>query len=294
MNNNSLENQLYKATSIMKKGPLFKLLNPGLHKFIMRYTERKKSRGSTKKCKLFYDQDMFVVLPEVISECIYTYGFFDEVVSFLVINNVKEGDVVLDIGAHYGYFSLLLSHIVGDEGKVFSFEPTPSTYEILLKNVNSRQNVIPVNKAVGSQNGEGEIIDYGLKYSGWNTLSLTESKAPHIFENCELNQVEVDVVKLDDYLLVDKVNPNFIKIDVESLEFDVISGLQDTIKMYGPKIIMETGSTSSLKAANLLLSYGYGAFVSKGFGSVIRLEDDIEIANKIYKDILFVMDISDR
>jgi protein-L-isoaspartate O-methyltransferase len=44
---------------------------------------------------------------------------------------VRPGDVVLDVGAHIGYYTLLLSRLVGDQGRVYAFEPDPSNFALL-------------------------------------------------------------------------------------------------------------------------------------------------------------------
>ena len=49
--------------------------------------------------------------------------------------NIKEGDIVLDLGAHIWYFTCLFAQLVGKSGKVFSFEPEPNNFKLLKKNV---------------------------------------------------------------------------------------------------------------------------------------------------------------
>ena len=68
---------------------------------------------------------------------------------------VREGDVVVDLGANMGYFTLLAARLVGKEGKVYAFEPEPINYSLLVKNVelNGYDNVVTVPKAVSHQSG---------------------------------------------------------------------------------------------------------------------------------------------
>ena len=65
---------------------------------------------------------------------------------------ISPGDIVWDIGAHYGYFSLKASCLVGDEGKVLSIEPTPSTYKKLYANTSDIKNIEIYNLAFFSNN----------------------------------------------------------------------------------------------------------------------------------------------
>ena len=68
----------------------------------------------------------------------------------IVKKYVHEGDVVIDVGAHVGYYTLLMAQLVGKNGKVYSFEPDPVNFELLKKSVeiNGFENVILIQKAV--------------------------------------------------------------------------------------------------------------------------------------------------
>lgn len=79
----------------------------------------------------FWGDKMLVLLPESVSLSIFLLGFFEEGLTSMVLENVDEGDVFIDVGAHFGYYTLISSLLVGTTGQVHSFEPTPSTYEIL-------------------------------------------------------------------------------------------------------------------------------------------------------------------
>ena len=67
-----------------------------------------------------------------------------------MIELLNPGDVFIDIGALIGYFSRLASKIVGEKGKVYSFEPTHSTYSLLQSNTKHAENIQTINKAVFS------------------------------------------------------------------------------------------------------------------------------------------------
>lgn len=69
---------------------------------------------------------------------------------------VKEGMVLVDIGAHVGYYTLIGPRLVGNNGVVYGFEPDPGNYELLCKNINMNgsTNIIPVQKAVSNKCGK--------------------------------------------------------------------------------------------------------------------------------------------
>lgn len=73
---------------------------------------------------------------------------------------IKENDIVLDIGANIGYYTLLFARQVGTKGKVYAFEPEPNNFSLLAKNVliNKYENVIYIDKAVSDINGSQKLF----------------------------------------------------------------------------------------------------------------------------------------
>ena len=71
---------------------------------------------------------------------------------------IKDSDLILDIGAHIGVFSIFASRQVKN-GKIYAFEPAPENFEMLRENIelNKAKNIIPFNKAVSDKNGKREI-----------------------------------------------------------------------------------------------------------------------------------------
>ncbi len=274
-----------RSVAVLKQATPFKLVKPGLFRFLHRIIARKRSEPTILQTELFWGGKMHVVLPEVISEAIYTYGFFDEEVTAMVLHAVRPGDIVLDIGAHFGYFTLLLSHLVGDKGKVLAFEPTPSTFEVLKLNKLKADNIRIFNQAVGSSNARLEIRDFGMKYCAWNTLA-TNSRIVQLSQIS--TQVQVEVVALDDFLVQQDIQPDFIKIDAENFEADVIQGLAATLRKKPAKVLMETGSAESLQAGKFLLELGLRPHVTDGKGGVRLWPGELAEANDSYKDILFL------
>ena len=104
---------------------------------------------------------MSVVLPEMISCQLYVYGLFDELVTGMALRAGRQGDVVLDVGAHFGYFTLLFSRLVGKSGRIVSLDPTPSTFAVLQRNTAHLSNVTRLKVAASRHNGS--LTDIGLR-----------------------------------------------------------------------------------------------------------------------------------
>jgi FkbM family methyltransferase len=134
------------------------------------------------------------------------------------------GDLVADVGAHHGYFSLLLSHWVGAEGKVYAFECLPENAEIAARNValNGFQNMDVVRKAVGARSGTVEIVN--------NSGGILGRRGP------EVSPLEAEMIALDEFFPA-RV-PDLLKIDVEGYEFEVLKGARRCLAAR-PKIALE-------------------------------------------------------
>ena len=90
----------------------------------------------------------------------YLNKAYEPDVTLIFKNEIKNGDIVMDVGADYGYFSLLASGLVGNDGKVYAFEPFPFAYQNLIENIklNKFTNIIPIQKAVNKGNGKRKFF----------------------------------------------------------------------------------------------------------------------------------------
>jgi FkbM family methyltransferase len=232
---------------------------------------------------------MLVVMPELVSRAIYHYGYYEEGLTRMVLEYLRPGMVFIDIGAHLGYYTLLASTIVGDAGQVHAFEPTPSTYSILKTNTQGRKNVILNRLAVFSLGSTLQFYDYGAHYSGHN--SFTTPRLPkQVLKKIHPKTFQADCVTLDDYCAINGVRPDFVKIDAESAEFDILTGMQGVIEKYHPIISLEVGDEEipgvrrSKECVMFLIERGYRALEYKN-GLII----DHTIREKYdYDNLLFI------
>ena len=129
--------------------------------------------------------------------------------------NIKAGDIVVDIGANVGYFTVLASTLVGPSGKVFAFEPMREYYDLLARTVreNGLTNVTTFNTAVGARKGTVTVEHDVIK---------------------EGSGVELGPI---DELVSGKVD--FIKMDIEGYEPMALEGMRRTIER-NPRVILVT------------------------------------------------------
>jgi FkbM family methyltransferase len=140
---------------------------------------------------------------------------------------IKPGDVIVDVGANVGYYSVHLSNLVGESGFVHAFEPDPKNYARLVRNLQlngfdkrSRANQM----AVSSSTGTAQFILTPAIDSGWGRVA---ESAPAAGEQT----INVQTTKLDDYLQSQNVRSvSFLKCDIEGHEFDFLAGAARTLE----------------------------------------------------------------
>src|ERR687897_2471415 len=139
----------------------------------------------------------------------------------------KEGDIVVDIGAHIGLYTIISSKRVGANGKVVAIEAHPSNFEMLKSNIKLNQltNVTPLNYAVYSKETKIKLYlpEVESGYTIYNTIMSNRARTEDKF-------VEVNANTLD-YILQSKgiTDVNWIKIDVEGAEFEVLKGASNVL-----------------------------------------------------------------
>ncbi len=129
----------------------------------------------------------------------------------------RPGDVVLDVGAHIGLFTVFLSRLVGPAGRVLSFEPTPYTCAVLRETIRinlCESNVEVHQKAVSQRTGCSTLFDTGDVLSNANSLIRTRRTR---------GEISVESVSIDELLTRGKA-VRLLKIDVEGLELEVLRG----------------------------------------------------------------------
>jgi predicted methyltransferase len=96
---------------------------------------------------------MEVQLPESMSEQLVRFGLIEPDVTAYLLALLRFGDSFIDVGAHYGYHSLLAAQLVGPRGYVHAFEPTPSTRQVLMTNTTGipTVSVQPLRSMVGKR-----------------------------------------------------------------------------------------------------------------------------------------------
>ena len=186
---------------------------------------------------------MSFYLPE--GNAIYYYGFFEANLANFFINFLEEGDTFFDIGAHVGYYTILASALVGETGHVHSFEPTPRTFQTLTKNAALKNNITVNNNAVLDTETEIEFVDYGPKYSAFNTFhSRTGGEMSFLDEG---EKIKVKTLSIDTYCKEKNLTPTLIKIDAEGAEHLILSAMTEVLSTKKPLVSIEVAGDDEWK-----------------------------------------------
>ena len=140
--------------------------------------------------------------------------------------HVRLGDIALDVGAGVGHYTILFSRLVGDTGRVYAFEPDPFMFSMLRANIrlNNLTNVIAEQAAIGDSNGE---MTFYMSTVGQSSLIAMRGLR---------SIIKVKVCTIDSLNLS---RLDWIKIDTEGTEADVLRGMRETLTNQCPKMLIE-------------------------------------------------------
>lgn len=149
----------------------------------------------------------------------------------LVRQLLGPGQIVLDIGANIGYYTLLFSRLVGPSGNVHAFEPDPSNCAILRRNLADNQchNVTVHEVSVGSKNATVSLhrsVDNAGMHRAYKSVC------------CSGDAIDVQSVALDQ-VFRNESDIDFIKLDIEGCEYFALEGMDRIIRENSPTILLE-------------------------------------------------------
>ena len=200
---------------------------------------------------------------------------------------VKPGMVVLDIGAHIGYYTRRFSELVGVQGRVVAFEPHPRTFGVLQKNVGQMQNVTLMQRAVTETESTAELYDYlimsasGSLHFDENLLDLQKSHvtnsdvAPRIASDFPVEKFTVDTVAIDSCMVqLGIAQVDFVKMDIEGAEMGALRGMRGIIAASPNLNLVMEYNPQALKAFDVDPETAIAEVLDMGFDTVAVVQDD--------------------
>jgi len=187
----------------------------------------------------------------------------------LLERTLKPGMTFVDCGASIGYYTLLASRCVGENGKVYAFEPHPVLYPLLVKNVE----VNGFSKIVThSRKAVGDRVKTCPFYIGSQSIHFRVSANP-------FQKKKIEVTDLDRYFR-QKGWPgiHLMKIDVEGSEKETLDGMKKTVKKNSPKLILEY-NLATLNAAGHDSQALFSSLRGLGYRKIFLIKDRLEVLN---------------
>lgn len=164
---------------------------------------------------------------------------------------VKPGDIAFDVGANIGVYSVLLSGLCGQAGRVWAFEPVPETCWRLRETLalNRCANVFPIQAAVCENDGTATMNLFDPGHCVWNSLGRPEM-GPEGAKVLPHASVDVPALTLDGFCDRERIDRiNFLKVDVEGFETSVFKGAEWLLRDHRVDYICFEISQQPLKGA---------------------------------------------
>lgn len=175
---------------------------------------------------------------------------------------ITAGETVIEIGGHIGYITMYLSHLVGEDGNVIVFEPGVNNLRYIQSNLEQCNNVELISQAVSDTDGTATFFleeltgqnntlvkDYEVFFANQQKSGTQESYVP----------VTVETTRLDSFLAQREIKPDFVKIDVEGAESQVLLGASITLRIQRPMLMLEVTQDHD-HVVSILTNLGYILF----------------------------------
>ncbi len=247
-----------------------------------------KSLPSEFAVPLYDDQYIYVNPRDYIGSMVYLFRDLDPNISWCLKNILREGDLFVDVGSHFGTETIPDSKLVGQKGEVHAFEPNPKCFILLNRSLRE-------NKITNVQLHQCAITDFVGTINLHIPINNTGSAS--VSNNKSFSSQEVKASTLDSYKDLKKIKIKLLKIDVEGHEYSVLKGAEDTFRINKPEnILIEVWPTkevpfSSLEVTRFLTKHGYTAYQLVRrfslFPSLRKIENST--INKHSSDFLFTL-----
>lgn len=155
---------------------------------------------------------------------------------------IRQNNTVIEVGGHIGYISLYFSSLVGEKGKVYVFEPGTNNLPYLSRNASKVSNIEIVQKAASNFSGIAPFYVENLtgqNNSLYNDYQMFHINAQYASYKKAYVEVPVDVVTLDSFVQEKSIVVDFVKIDVEGSELNVLQGMGSCLAANKPMLMIE-------------------------------------------------------
>ena len=207
----------------------------------------------------------------------YAYHYF-------VKNLIKKGDVVIDIGANLGYYSILFAQWTGSAGKVYAVEPVRIYNKIFNEKAKKYPNIMLYPYALGLEEGNIELVASAR-------MGYLSSGLPHVYDLEKDGFIEDQEfifdaqMKIPSALFRDLTRIDYIKCDIEGFEYIVLSDMKELIDRYKPIVQVEVWAENEEKILELFRQMDYTPY--KLYNNQLVVQED---NNRMDGDYVFIFE----
>ena len=206
--------------------------------------------------KKIHDYELILNMKDKgIQKQLLTNGDRELLATIALRKELKQGDVILEAGANIGYYAIMESKKIGNNGLIYAIEPSRKNYFDLKKNIshNNVKNIDTYHLAFGDKN---KMVNLGIS----NMCNMNR-----VMENADLRFDETEKVKMVtiDKFLKSKKNPDIVRMDVEGSEYEIFKGMEKLLKNSPPRLLYiethfkEMGKQRSIEFLTNLKNCGY-------------------------------------
>jgi len=226
-------------------------------------------------------------LTEAVNSGVAILGSWNQFETRVLKTILQPGDVIIDVGAFMGSYSLLAGKLTGEKGKVYAFEPNPDYFKKLKKNIllNRFPNIQAFDLALSNKKG---VVEFYPASSG---SSLVKNVAEALIGK-KIKPIKVKAVTLNDFVGKEKIKRiDFIKIDAEGWDLQVLKGASNILKRKdAPDIMVEVideqlkiAGSSSYDLIKYMKSFTYTPYVFTRNGLKSYENSGIQTLNLLFR-----------
>ncbi|MEM3484499.1 MAG: FkbM family methyltransferase [Candidatus Methanomethyliaceae archaeon] len=202
------------------------------------------------------------LLVDLSCEKFYWLGTYEPDLQVLLPKVLRPGYVAYDVGAHAGFFSVAMAHLVGPLGQVFAFEPLPENADKIeaVAIANNLPRLVTIRRAVADRCGEAVLYHSGST----STSSLLGGSSG----------ITVSLVTLDEFVYGEGYPPpQLVKLDVEGAESMVLQGMERLVAEYSPILVIEVHKGQSEAVWSWLVQHNYIVYRCTSWRHRIRVDE---------------------
>ncbi len=290
-NHNKISRDLRKTLKRFTRSDLYPTYCAKMDQFYRQDAEKK--LNGMDKGKTFWDTPIKLIPQDYFSSSIYAFGLIKPALTSFLVDFLKPGWTVIDVGAHLGYISMLAAALVRDEGKVVSFEPALNMVEILKENLKAYPRAYVVPKLAWHKEESVYFKVHDLAHSHENKVLH-----PDLDQDQEIshdnNLTLLQGFPLDAYCIENDINPDLVNVDIKGSERQVLEGMAALFVTGRPVVTLDLESSLAWSKrmntlfqdiANYVQGYNYVALESVGYRLHVKMNYD---QNVDYDNIILV------